>query len=133
MHVHLHTWKYFLSNFEQIKNHGSTMKSTGILKIWLDSTMKNFYSTPSLNDLIIGFSIGHIRNEGNILFYIWNDFLEALIKFQTSWQWQWHYGKYYRNYCCFTIVWQLSNEHCKQISYSICKNWIHVTSGSCIM
>jgi len=21
----------------------------------------------------------------------------------------------------------------KQISYSICKNWIHVTSGSCIM
>jgi len=46
--------------------------------------MKNFHSTSSLNDLIIGFSLGHFPYEGKTLFYISNEFLDALIKFQTS-------------------------------------------------
>jgi len=35
---------------------------------------------------------------GNTSYMISNVFLEAFLKSQTIWQWQWHYGKYYRNH-----------------------------------
>jgi len=54
--------------------------------------------------------IAHINIEGKTLLHMWNTFLEVFLKFQTSWQWQLHYGKYYGNHC-FSIDWHLSTEH----------------------
>jgi len=47
-----------------------------------------------------------------------NTYLEIFIKFQTSWQWQLHYGKYSRNHC-FYIVWQAFTEHCLKIEMDL--------------
>jgi len=57
-----------------------------------------------------GFGLPISKLKENTLFPICETLLEAFVKFQTNWQWQLHYGKYYRNHC-FVIVWQASTEH----------------------
>jgi len=45
----------------------------------------------------------------NTLLYMSNTFLEAFLKFRTSWQWQLQYGIYYRNtvlYCLTSFYWK---------------------------
>jgi len=41
--------------------------------------------------------------DGKPPYHIPKGFLEAFIKFQTSWQWHWYYALYYRNDCFPTV------------------------------
>jgi len=62
-----------------------------------------------------------------------NTFLEAFLKFQTTWQWELQYGKYYGNHC-FSIVWQPSMEHCLKMFMNLdCpyQNWRKTLYWTC--
>ena len=71
----------------------------------------------------IWLSISNLKE--SILLHMSNTFLEALLKFQTILQWQFHYGKYYGNHC-FSIVWQPFVKHCLKMLMTLdCpyQNW----------
>jgi len=57
---------------------------------------------------IDGFRLSIPKLREDIVFYMSNRFLEAFVKFQTTWQLP--CGEYYRNNC-FLFVWQASTEH----------------------
>ena len=57
----------------------------------------------------------------------------ARTKSWTSWQWQFHYRKYYVNHC-FSIVWKPSTEHCqKRLMHLDCpyQNWGKILFCTC--
>jgi len=72
-----------------------------------------------------GFELPIAKLRENTILNMPNTFLEAFLKFQTTWQWQLQYGKYYGNHC-FSIVWQPSTEHCLKMFMNLdCpyQNW----------
>jgi len=66
------------------------------------------------------------QNWGKHFILYVNRFLQVFLKFQTSWQWYYYYGKHYRNHC-FPFVWQASTELCPNILMDF--NWTYQNWG----
>jgi len=82
---------------------------------------------------IDGFGLAIPKLRDSNLFCMSNTFLEAFLKFQTSWQCYYYYRKYNRNHR-LSIVWQFYMEHCLKMLMDLdspYKNWVKTLYSIC--